>query len=247
MELIGHRGLMAEVPQNTLDSFDAAIRGGLRMIELDSVLAKSGEVMVFHDDDVDRITRNQASGSVSSFTYDELRQLNVHDGFNDGKFYQIPTLVEVIELVDQLSLELGHRARINIELKGSSTAKPVAKILTEYLTRGFTHDDFIISSFRHDELDHFRKLIPSIDIAVLIDSDQLEDLGDTQAAIELTKRLGGVAINPGIEFVSVDLVNEAHLAGLKVNVWTVKTQEHYDAMKTIGVDAVFTNTLKLER
>lgn len=243
MKLIGHRGVMSEVPQNTLQSFDSAIRQGVSMIELDTVLAKSGEVMVFHDDTVDSITRNQASGSVSSFTYDELRQLNVNDGFNDGIFYQIPTLEEVIELVDQLALE-HHRVQINVELKGSNTAKPVAKIIDDYMKKGFTPNDFIISSFRHNELEIFHRLIPSIDIAVLIDEDQWKKLDQP---IELTKRMGGVAINPGISFVNEDFVKEAHRAGLKVNVWTVKTQEDYDAMKRLGVDGVFTNTLKLDR
>jgi glycerophosphoryl diester phosphodiesterase len=248
MELIGHRGLMAEVSQNTLQSFDHAIRRGIRIIELDVVLCKSGEVMVFHDDDVEKITRNQAIGDVSNFTYDELKKLNVHDGFNDGKFYQIPSLIEVLELVDQLASELGHRAKVNVELKGSNTAEPVAKLIDEYVTKGFTLDDFIISSFRHNELETFRQLIPSIDIAVLIDSDQWESLGkNNKAVVELTKTLGGVALNPDIDFVTQDLVNTAHASGLRVNVWTIETQEDYDTMKRLGVDAVFTNTLKLNR
>lgn len=243
MKLIGHRGVMSEVPQNTLQSFDSAIRQGVSMIELDTVLAKSGEVVVFHDDTVDNITRNQASGSISSFTYDELRQLNVHDGFNDGIFYQIPTLEEVIELVDQLALELHHRVQINVELKGHNTAEPVAKIIDNYMKKGFTPNDFIISSFRHNELEIFHRLIPSIDIAVLIDEDQWKNL---EKPIELTKRMGGVAINPDISCVTEEFVNEAHKWGLKVNVWTVKTQEDYDACLRLGVDGVFTNTLKLD-
>jgi len=112
----------------------------------------------------------------------------------------------------------------------------------------FIPDDFIVSSFRHDELKTFKQLSPKIEIAVLIDEDQWEMMGKScKDAIELTKLLGGTGLNPGIDFVSAEMVLTCHQAGLRVNVWTIKTQEDYDRMKSLGVDAVFVNTLRLEK
>jgi len=249
MELIAHRGCMAEVPQNTLNSFEAAIRQGAKMIELDVVICKTGEIIIFHDDDVETITRGQVRGAIDSFTFEELRQFNVHDGFNDGNFYQIPTLQELLELVKKLSLELGYKTRTNIELKGPGTALPVSIIIEEYMrTKEFISDDIIVSSFRHDELKTFKQLLPDIEIAVLLGDDQWEMMGKScKDAIELTKSLGGTALNPCIDFVSAEMILTCHQAGLRVNVWTIKTQEEYNRMKVLEVDAVFVNTQKLEK
>src|SRR4051812_19850525 len=95
-ELIGHRGVMAEVPQNTLESISRALELGANAIEFDTQITKTGEVVLFHDSDVKKITRGQAQGPVNSFSLKEIKKLNVHDGFNDGHFYQIPTLEQTL-------------------------------------------------------------------------------------------------------------------------------------------------------
>ena len=119
---------MNDCPQNTIQSFELAIRSGVNMIEFDVQTAKTGEVIIFHDDDAYKITRGSSSNEIIiNLTFDEIRQLNVHDGFNidNNIFYQIPTLEEVLELVNKLGNELGTKTRINIELKSDATAEPV--------------------------------------------------------------------------------------------------------------------------
>ena len=150
--------------------------------------------------------------------------------------------------VNKLGNELGTKTRINIELKSNATAEPVAKILDKYLKNGlFQYENIIISSFRHNELEIFHKLIPNIDIAVLIDDDQWIELNqDCKEAIKLTKLLHGVSLNPSISFVNIELIKEAHENNIEINVWTIRNQNDYDRIKELGVDGIFTNTLNLE-
>ena len=242
----GHRGVMGEAPQNTLASFEKVLQAGLPAIELDVELSSDGRAVIFHDDTVDEITGQQAHGPINSFSFDELRRLNVSDGFDAGTSYQIPTLEEVLDLVDRYRHSRDTPALVNIELKGVNTAEPTAKIVKEYLASGWLPENFIVSSFKHDELAKFKQLMPQLDIAILIDDKQWKALDKSnQKAVELADSMGAVGLNPGLEFVNSELVQMAHQAGLKVNVYTIKTAEEYAKMAQMGVDGVFVNFLNL--
>jgi glycerophosphoryl diester phosphodiesterase len=240
MQIIGHRGARKVSPQNTLPSFEVALKAKVPMIELDIELTRDGKVILFHDDQVDQITRGQAHGPINNFSFEEVRKLNVRDGFDDGKFYQVPTLQEVLDLVAKQADKNG-RAKVNIELKGANTAGPVAEIVKEYMAKDWKSSDFIVSSFRHDELEKFKPLIPEIEIAILLSGEQWEELGGSQAAIDLAKRLEAMAINPALEFVNEDLVNAAHNDGFEVNVYTVNEASDILRMAKMGVDRIFSD------
>jgi glycerophosphoryl diester phosphodiesterase len=105
---IGHRGACGHAPENTLSSFELAIEMGCPWIELD-VYHIDGELLVIHDDTLERTTNGTGDVMDQSVAY--LRTLDAGDG------QQIPTLNEIIELV-------GHRAGINVELKGPDTELP---------------------------------------------------------------------------------------------------------------------------
>jgi glycerophosphoryl diester phosphodiesterase len=241
---IGHRGLMGTYPQNTLESFKAAIEAGLKMIEFDVTASKDGKLVIFHDDNVENITGGQFYGPINSFAFEELRKMNVHDNKGEeDKYYQIPTLHEVLDLVDSSRPQL----RVNIELKGANTAEPTAKIVKEYLDKGWKNSDFIISSFRHDELTKFNQLQPSIEIAMLFDKNQWKTKFEQNSKLAINKALAikAVAVNPGIDFVSEELVNTAHKAKLKVNVWTINNNKEFAFVRDLNVDGVFVNYLDL--
>ena len=108
--IIGHRGACGYEPENTLVSFARAVNMGVDMIELDVYACKTGELVVHHDDTVDRMTNGH--GNVIDMSFAELRSLKV------AGIEQIPTLSEVIDLID-------HKVPIDIELKGPGTAKPI--------------------------------------------------------------------------------------------------------------------------
>ncbi|MFA5070554.1 MAG: glycerophosphodiester phosphodiesterase family protein [Patescibacteria group bacterium] len=216
---IGHRGACGYEPENTLASFEKALALKVDMVEFDVYVCKTGEIVIIHDDTLERTTNGQ--GLVWEKTFGELRALDA------GQGEKIPTLPEILDLIDK-------KVAVNIELKGPGTAKPVADVIREYLTKGWKNDHFIVSSFNLGELDSFYQLFPDIKIAALIENEP-KDLKN------FIKDKGYSAINPGLKFVTREFVNQVHKLGLKVYVWTVNEKEDLERMKKWGVDGVFSN------
>ncbi len=141
-----HRGLHNETfPENSLSAFKNAVNNGYG-IELDVQLSKDGEVMVFHDYTLSRMTGNE--GKLSDLTFSELRQLRLKDTDE-----QIPTLKEVLEVVDG-------RIPLLVELKGesfdTSLCPKVDSILSEY------SGPYCIESFNPMLLRWYKKNRPQI-------------------------------------------------------------------------------------
>lgn len=113
MRLWAHRGCSQMYPENTLLAFEkAAAIHGLTGIELDIQMTKDGELVVIHDERVDRTT--EGIGFVRDYTLHELRKLHIYAGINSSQ--QIPTMAEVFDLL-QTYLKTGFM--LNIELKNS--------------------------------------------------------------------------------------------------------------------------------
>ncbi|NER10348.1 glycerophosphoryl diester phosphodiesterase [Muriicola jejuensis] len=220
MKVIGHRGAMGHETENTLASVQKALDLGVDMIEIDVFRVKSGEIVVFHDERLERLSN--AGGFIEDWNYFELRKVILEGN------HRIPMLQDVLKLVD-------HRVPLNIELKGANTSDRVNFIMEYYIKeRGWKPEDFLISSFNWEELRSMRNLNPNVAIAVLTESDPVE-------AISVAKELGAVAINPNYRNVTAENVEALHEAGFKVYTWTVNEKEDIEAMRKYGVDGVFTN------
>jgi glycerophosphoryl diester phosphodiesterase len=152
MLAIAHRGASGSAPENTLQAFEWAVAYGARMVELDVHRCLTGELVVAHDDTVDRTTNG--FGAIASMTLSQLQKLDAGNG------QHIPTLAEVVKCV-------RGRARINVELKGLGTGKPVANLLNRYVSnKEFVSKNFRVSSFKHDELAKFREYNRTIELAL---------------------------------------------------------------------------------
>lgn len=219
MIIIGHRGNEGGAPENTLKSFEKAIELGVDMVELDVHLTKDGHLVVIHDRKLNRTTGS--NGLVSDKTLEEVKSLDAGEG------ERIPTLEEVIELVDQ-------RVPINIELKAIGSAEKVCEVIKFYVTEGWNYSDFLVSSFEHNELHHFSEICPEVKIGVL--------MGDVPLGYaEYVERLGAYSANIALEAASPRFVEDAHKRGLKVFVWTVDEPEDIALMKRLGVDGIITD------
>ena len=141
-----HRGWSAKYPENTMIAFKKAMEIGVDQIETDVRVTKDGELVLIHDNTVDRTTNG--TGSVCDFTYDELQQLDA--GSWKGEEFtgtRIPKLVELMELVkDHPTMTL------DIELKeypsqvgeiAYTVCDRVLKIIDDY---GYT-DRVVINTF----------------------------------------------------------------------------------------------------
>jgi glycerophosphoryl diester phosphodiesterase len=150
--IIAHRGDSSNAPENSLMAFEMAVTKGAKMVELDLQLSKDQQLVVMHDETVDRTTNGR--GQVSSFTLEQLKKFDMAQG------QKIPTLAEVIELVDR-------KAMINIELKDSKATKILAKLLNDFLSRGWQRTDFLVASFDYAALAEFHALLPEVKLGKL--------------------------------------------------------------------------------
>ncbi|MGB0279795.1 MAG: glycerophosphodiester phosphodiesterase family protein, partial [Flavobacteriaceae bacterium] len=158
--VIGHRGAMGHAPENTLPSIRAALKLGVDAIEIDVFRIASGELVVFHDKTLGKLTNG--SGAIETKTLDELSKLSV---LGSAK---IPTLKEVLT-------EISGAASVNVELKGANTAEGTISLFDDFVSRGiFTTEQLYVSSFNWDELRDFRKVTNKYDIAILTDKNPLD-------------------------------------------------------------------------
>lgn len=216
---IGHRGAKGYEPENTLRSIRKALALGASWIEVD-VYAVEHELLVIHDARLERTTNGEGYVEQQSLSY--LRSLDA------GKGEQIPLLSEVVDCISQ-------QASLNIELKGENTAtKPVAKLIQQYLAKGWSTDLFLVSSFNHRELALFKQLLHNIKTGALLCGLPIDNAA-------FAKRIGVYSVNMSIEFIDRLFVEDAHQRGLKVFVYTVNHPDDIERMYQLGVDGVFSD------
>ena len=221
--IIGHRGACGYEPENTLLSFRRALELNVDMIETDVYRCKTGELVLIHDKTVDRTTNGM--GYIENLTFQELRT------FNAGKEEKIPSLEETLEL-------LAGKTKINLELKGENTAKPVYEILNNFVKNNkCSYDDFYISSFNHRLLKEFVSLVPDnlqIKICPLIDGIPLD-------LTQFKSVLRAYSLNISSEFINSEIIKEAHALGMKVFVYTINKKQEALKIKSLGIDGIFTD------
>ena len=214
---IGHRGAAGHEPENTLRSIHRAIELGAHGVEID-VRFVDGELIVIHDDRLDRTTNGH--GKISRQRFDSLRTLDA------GKGEHIPTLREVFDAVDR-------RAFVNVELKGRGTAAPVQELIREYLdSRGWQPRHFLVSSFYRRELRVITD--PRIRIGLLLTKPTL--LYHVSA-----RRVGAWSVHPGVRFTTEKFIAHAHLHGFKVMPYTANKPATIAQLRAMGADGVFTD------
>ncbi|MBV8660797.1 MAG: glycerophosphodiester phosphodiesterase [Candidatus Dependentiae bacterium] len=226
MQIIGHRGACGYAPENTLSSFQKALDLGVDIIELDVHVCATGEVVVIHDDTVNRTTNG--SGYVADMTFNELRSLVV------GGTEQIPTLQEVIELVNR-------QVPINIELKGSFTAEPVAEILAMFIENGWSSDDFMVSSFQHDRVAIFQLFCPDVRTGLLFDDANYDDFIDIALFYEVDFIAFSYKLFVPEVVISQEFIDDAHFFDLQLFVFTINGSQTANLLASMNIDGIFTD------
>jgi len=217
---IGHRGASGYEPENTLISFEKAIDLGADGIEIDVHLSSDGQLIVIHDETIDRTTNGK--GEVNKMSLQELKKIRINNS------QEIPTLIEVFELVNR-------RCFINIELKGIGTAKPVVELIENYiLTKNWNYDDFLVSSFDWKMLEETTLLNPKIRIGVLTE-ESVED------ALAFAKKIKAFSIHPNYQLLSKENVALMRENGFEVFPWTVNSNEAIQKIKSFNINGIISN------
>jgi len=218
--IIGHRGAKGHAPENTLISFQKALDLGVDGMELDVHLSADNQIMVIHDETVNRTTNGD--GFVNQLSLQELKSLQIADE------HQIPTLAEVLDLVDR-------KIFINIELKGKDTAKPILALIEKYIaTKNWNYNSFLISSFDWNALQEVHQLNPKIALGVLTETD-------VDLAIGFAQFINAKSIHPYFHLLDKENTMLMQQKGFQVFPWTVNEPEDIQKIKSYTVNGIITD------
>lgn len=233
-QIIAHRGYSSHFPENTMMAFKEAAKHPILGIELDVHLTKDHQVVIIHDEQIDRTSNG--TGWVKDMTLSELRQFNYYANFphfqeSHKELIQIPTLDEFLSWFKSTSLI------VNIELKTNIIRYPgLNRAILQLLAQHTLHDRVIISSFNHHSLLEFK-----------------------QEAQDLSIRYGFLTqcglLEPGkyCQQYSIDCYHPVYISlkeedikdcqnhGIAINTYTVNEADHMQMMKQAGIDSIITN------
>ncbi|TXS46379.1 glycerophosphodiester phosphodiesterase [Streptomyces sp. uw30] len=216
---IGHRGVMGVEPENTLRSFVAAQQAGLDVIELDLHLSKDGALVVMHDTDVDRTT--DGTGPIADKTLSELRALDA------GRGERVPVFEEVLDAV---------RTPLQAEIKDVAAARALAEVMNDRDLAPRVE----VSSFHDDAVAEIARLVPGVRTA-LIASRYGTDIVDR--AVEV----GAATVCLNIRRLTLEVVERARKADLRIIGWVVNTQDHLRLVRALGLDGATTDYPEIKR
>jgi len=217
---IGHRGAKGHTAENTIASFQKAFSLGCDGIEFDVHMSADGEIIVIHDEIVDRTT--DGKGRVLDLSLSQLKHLKI-DGIHD-----IPTLSETIAFVPKRKL-------INVELKVKMAAKPVMHLIEKFVAEdGFSYAQFLVSSFDWVALKEIREANPKIPLGVLTETD-------LELAIGFSESIKSETLHPYFHLLTAENTKEIQQKGIGVFPWTVNEHEDIDRIKSFGVNGIITD------
>lgn len=223
-----HRGASGYRPENTMEAFELAIRQGADGIELDVHTSADGQLIVIHDETVDRVT--DGNGLVGEKTLKALKKLKVSTSAEPEGIYRIPTLQEVLDLMHTTDM------MVNIELKNSICFYPgMEEKVLKAVKEMKMEEQLIYSSFNHYSLLKMKQLDSQVQTGILF-SD-----GWVNPAM-YAKNLGINAVHPAVYHLKYpQFREEVKRAGLKMHVWTADKPEHIQLVKEAGAEAVITD------
>ena len=223
-----HRGFSGKYPENTMLAFEKAVEIGADGVELDVQLTKDGEVVIIHDETIDRTT--DGKGYVVDYTYEELSKFDASYTYTEKmRFNKIPTLKEYFELVKDLDFVT------NIELKTGinqylGIEEKVYKLIKEYKLE----KKVIISSFNHFSILRMKKIAPELKCGFLSE-DWIIDAG------AYTASHGIECFHPRFNNLIPEVVEELKKNNIEINTWTVNKEEDIKDLINKGIDILIGN------
>lgn len=217
---IGHRGAKGHLAENTLASFQKALDLGAAGIEFDVHLSADGEVIVIHDETVDRTT--DGKGRVGDLSLSQLKRLKV-----DGA-YGIPTLSDTIDFIPPDIL-------LNIEIKTKIAAKPVMHLIEKYVAEnGRNYNQFLVSSFDWVALKEIRDANPQIPLGVLTETD-------LDLAVAFSRSITAETIHPYFHLLTEENTRQMQEDGFGVYPWTINEFEDLARIRSYKPNGIITD------
>ena len=231
MMRVAHRGLAGLYPENTEISFKKALEYSPEAMEIDVQMTKDGELVVFHDEELGRMT-NGTKGWLKDFTLPELKELSVNNGF-DVPAQRILTLDEYFDIVDGVDIKTF------VELKNSFIVyEGLEKKTLDVITRHNQRENCIVYSANHFSAMDFREMAPDIEICFPFDN-WIFERGEYCEKRNVTMTI------PYYLSLTKEDVDDFHEHGVKVYPWTIDDKDDMLKMLKMGADGMLTNRVDI--
>ena len=224
--VVGHRGVAGVEPENTIRGFRYALELGVDYTECDVHLTKDDQLIVMHDETVDRTTNG--TGAIRDLTFAEIRSLDA------GKGERVPTLTEVLEVVKD-------RAVLLIELKGEGVEEQAVRFASlarekepQTVREMQMEEQVAFTSFHLDRIRKVKRLDSSLKVGAIFGQPPAD-------ACQQALDAGASGIGIHYRNLRRELVEEAHRLGLDVRAWNPDTVPEMQTMIDLGVDGVSSN------
>lgn len=261
-QVIAHRGASGHAPESTMAAYELAHEWDVDYLELDAQITADGEVVVFHDDTIERTSNGE--GAINDYTLEELKALDTGTWFNEATPGSAdPTFVGAkILTLDELLERFGHDARYYIETKSPHLNPGLEEALVAILEEHDMIDSghVLVQSFEQGSLQKMHQLNDNVPLIQLVwyypsegdDSRLVEWTGvtpgpadiadeDFQAVAEYAVGIGSNFIYEGQEVIDADFIRQANENDLQVHVYTINETTEMKRLMDMGVNGLFTN------
>jgi len=228
VQVMAHRGASKKAPENTMAAFRQAIKDGADWIEIDVQETADGEVVVVHDSDFMKLSKNPLK--IWDASLDDLASIDIGTWF-DSEFSseRVPTLAEVLRLCRD-------RIRVNIELKYYGHDQQLEQRVVDVVEAEGMADQIMVMSLKPEGIAKLKTLRPSWKCGLLL-SVYVGKLQNIQADF--------LAVNAN--FATRNFINRAHKSGKQVYVWTVNDAAMMSRVLNRRVDGILTDRPELAR
>lgn len=261
-QVIAHRGASGHAPESTISAYELAHEWGVDYLELDVQITSDGELVVFHDDTIERTSDGE--GAINDYTLEELKALDTGTWFNEEHSDNADTAFEGAQMLtlDELFERFGHDARYYIETKSPQLNPGLEEALVATLEE---HDmiesgHVLVQSFEQDSLLKVHELNADVPLIQLVwyhpseeDNTRLvEWTGVTPGPEEITdadfQAVAEYAVGIGTNYmyeqqvvIDESFIRQAQENGLPVHIYTVNEPEEMERLIEWGVDGLFTD------
>ena len=255
LDIQGHRGARSVLPENTLAAFQYALEIGVDTLELDMGVSQDGVVVVLHDQRINPTICQYKNGQdvpegllVHQLSLAQIKEFDCgsrpNPRFENQRLVpgsEIPTLIEVFDLVKQSKLANAKTVLFNIETKSDPNAplaqpeprefvSAVIEIVREY---GF-ENRVTLQSFDHRTLVVAKEIAPELRLAALFE-DKPDDWVEAADAAEAD------IVSPHFKLIDSNSVETMQEAGLAVIPWTANSKRQWERLIKMGVDGIITD------
>lgn len=240
--LFAHRGASGEAPENTLLAFQRAADLGITYIELDVHLTRDGQVVVFHDDTLERTTNGH--GQVKDYPLAELQQLDAGYKFSPHAGKIFPFRGQGVTL-SPLAEVLGSFPQIRFTVEIKQKDPPIEEQVIAVIQECGVADTVVLASEHDAVVNRVRSLAPTIatncaagevfEFMQKVFTEQPGGYFPPGQAFQIPPEYGGVTL------VTPETVTAIHDSGAEVHVWTINDPDEMEKLFDLGVDGIMSD------